>query len=66
MTTRTAYADVQTSFHVESENTIERLERVKLMASILEAQLIEKEPSLGDLASNMSDEIDAIVERFNR
>lgn len=41
---------------------VEHLERLKTMTCIMEAQLIDREPSLAELASNIADEIDGVVD----
>ena len=65
MTARTVYAST-TCLDDESEHVNERLEWLKMMACILEAQLVDVEPSLAELASNMSDEIDAVVAQIGQ
>ena len=44
---------------------LEHLERLKTMTHIMEAQLMEGMPVLAELASNMADEIDGIVDRIH-
>ena len=60
--------------HIEIENVesgdsldgvLEHLERLKTMTHIMEAQLMEGMPVLAELASNMADEIDGIVDRIH-
>jgi hypothetical protein len=46
------------------ECAVEQLERLKTMTCIMEAQLNEREPKLAELASNMADEIDGVVDRI--
>ncbi|MFC1759383.1 hypothetical protein ACFL2H_11560 [Planctomycetota bacterium] len=43
---------------------LEHLERLKTMTHIMEAQLLNRAPGLAELASNMSDEIDGVVDRI--
>ena len=47
------------------ECAIEHLERLKTMTQIMEAQLLDRVPGLAELASNMSDEIDGVVDQIN-
>lgn len=47
------------------EGVLERLERLKTMAHIMEAQLVDRMPVLAELASNLADEIDGIADRIH-
>ncbi|MCA9216671.1 MAG: hypothetical protein KDB27_26560 [Planctomycetales bacterium] len=62
MTARSIYADPVSYAGSELDKTLERLQRLKTMTRVLEAQLQHREPGLAVLASDMSDEIDGVAE----
>lgn len=65
MTMKLDYGAAEQRFQTDIlESAIEHLERLKTMTCIMEAQLLDREPVLAELASNMVDEIDGVMDRI--